>query len=1033
MSKIQIALVGGIAVAGLGLSFILLPGDKELALINLKGGKFGDALASYEMQLQEKGPVMGVVIPLAQIYLHYGDIDKAIAAMELFVTGNPGDIEARKRLGLYYKDAFRREDYVGNLREISRLSSDEASLRELAEIYHADGRHKDRLPILQTLVDHHPSDPGDFLHLAGLEAAHGRLDEANTVLERLEKAFPGAFSPEAAALRVRLLMDTGKPGAALSWARTYVSKGHAPEEAILLAQIFISKGAHDQALALLEGFSSNPHAFPRLFAMIVQIEMARGRLQAALARLRGAFEARRLDGGGRELLIQLALRTGDQATAFAVAQNGNPKELRKSLMVDLATAGLESGNLSMVDQLMAKLGHGAFDEPILQSRLALAKGDEAAALEWAVAAERQPDLALNKRLTLATIYQRLGRDREALTILAALANADETPDWALTELASLYVRTDRATEGYLAFLALRERRRAPVAELGWALLATASGRPEEALNWLNKVGLGRLSGKELTTMYFVAVEFPSAPLILVLAEERYRREPDTLRQLMLAESLVVSGRPGEALTHLRPLVAKDKKDANLVSNYTSALAAALKKGAPVRDELRNVLAGRVAEPELDEARRMELVYGLLDIKAYQDALPWLKAWARRDGGKWFFGYMESLKKAGLKQEAVAFLLDELGRHDLTPKTQEERLTALLDLGGKAAALPHLKRFARDFGKEWGFAYADALTQLGRRADMVAFLTDYARRPGLDAEATREVAFRLLNAGAKQPSERLFRDLAADAAPDSKDVIQYLYLRGPRPGKVTIDWLETRARSANNQAERAAWARHLIYVGEAARAILVIADAPPRAGDKGPLLWVWIEALAVNRDRANLADVVDNELAATAEPQRIRRLGLVALEAGLTKQASAAYDRLLAVEPDDPEALRHAGRLAFLEGRYSAAGNRLQRYLNRKPDSTDYESLYYLAEIRHRNKQRNAARRLYERALRIVEGMPHPDVAMRETKARILHRLDRSREALALMEDFLEEKPGDPGIRAALARLLLESGHYQRARAVLSAS
>ena len=260
--------------------------------------------------------------------------------------------------------------------------------------------------------------------------------------------------------------------------------------------------------------------------------------------------------------------------------------------------------------------------------------------------------------------------------------------------------------------------------------------------------------------------------------------------------------------------------------------AALKKGAPVRDELRDFLAARMAEPELDETRRIELVYGLLAIGAYQEALPWLKAWARRDSETWFFSYLEAAKKAGRVKEAVAFLHDELVRNDLTLKAQDVRLVALLDYGGKAVALPHLKRFASAYGKKWAFAYEDALTQLGRPADLVAFLTDYARRPGLDADEARGVAFRLLDAGAKQPAERLFRDLAANAAPDSKDVVQYLYLRGPRPGKATVEWLETRMRSASDQKERSAWAHHLINAGEAAQGRRA-ADAIADAADHGP--------------------------------------------------------------------------------------------------------------------------------------------------------------------------------------------------------
>ena len=1032
MSKLQIALGFSVAAAGFGLGLLLLPSDGELALINLKGAKYREALASYEARLQEKGPSVGVVMPLAQLYLHYGNIEKAVAAMEQFVTDNPKAIDARQRLGLYYDYSYRREDYLLNLQEINRLRPTEARLRELSELYSAAGRHQDRVAVLEILVERHPHDPKDFFDLALLQATVGQLSKANKTLERLEKAYPDAISPKAAELRVSLLIDTEEPDAALSWGTIYASKRQVPEYAERLALIFAGKGAHDEALALLEGFSPDPNQYPQLFATIVEMEIARGRPEAAMARLREAFASQRLDANGRELLIELALGVGDLATAFAVVRSGDPMELPKELIVDLATAALESGNYSEVDNLLANLGPGPLDAPILQARIALVRGDEAAALEWARAAERQPDLALKKQLALADIYRRLGRDREALRLLTAVAHADGTPDWALTELASLYVRLGRADHGYIAFLALREQLNSRAADLGWALLATASGKPEETLQWLNEVGLRRLSSEELETLFFAAIEFTSAHLALLLATERYQREPDALRQRQLAEALVVSGRPDEALAHLRPLVALNGNDAELESIYLSALTAGLKLGAPVRDELRDFLTVRIAAPELDETWRSQLVYALLDIQAYQETLPWLEDRARRDGETWFFTYIEAAKKSGREEDAIAFLHQELGRHDLSAKVQEERLNALLELGGRTTALPHLKRFAWAFGKEWASAYEDALSQLGRRAELVAFLTEYAGRPGMSAEETRAVAFRLLEAGAKEPAERIFQDLAADDAPDSKDVAQYLYLRGPRPGDATVEWLATRTRSARDPAERAAWAQHLINSGEAARAASAIADAPPLPGAEGPLLWVWLEALSADGDRAGMAEVIRYELAVTTEPTRIRRLGRFAREATLTSSASTAYEKLLAAMPNDLEALRYAGRFDFLEGRYSDAGEHLEQYLDLVAGTPDYESLYYLAEIRRRDEQ-PTARPLYELALRIVESQQVLDAAAQETRAWILHRLHRTGEALTLMESLLKETPGDANLRAAFASILLEAGDYRRARAVLWAS
>ena len=69
---------------------------------------------------------------------------------------------------------------------------------------------------------------------------------------------------------------------------------------------------------------------------------------------------------------------------FRVAQIGDPTELRKELIVELATAGLQSGRFTEVDNLLANLGPGPLDAPVLQASIALLRGDEAAALEASV-------------------------------------------------------------------------------------------------------------------------------------------------------------------------------------------------------------------------------------------------------------------------------------------------------------------------------------------------------------------------------------------------------------------------------------------------------------------------------------------------------------------------------------------------------------------------------------------------------------------------------------------------------------------------
>src|SRR3546814_4361843 len=63
----------------------------------------------------------------------------------------------------------------------------------------------------------------------------------------------------------------------------------------------------------------------------------------------------------------------------------------------------------------------------------------------------------------------------------------------------------------------------------------------------------------------------------------------------------------------------------------------------------------------------------------------------RSRGNWFWAYVEAAKKAKRNDELAAFLKAELARPDLSRKEREDRIYALIDLGGAAAALPYLLR------------------------------------------------------------------------------------------------------------------------------------------------------------------------------------------------------------------------------------------------------------------------------------------------------------------------------------------------------
>ncbi len=67
-----------VAVTGLGATWLLLPSTSETGLMHLKEKRLDTARATFEDLLNKGDYSLDVVMPLVDIYLQYGETDKAI-------------------------------------------------------------------------------------------------------------------------------------------------------------------------------------------------------------------------------------------------------------------------------------------------------------------------------------------------------------------------------------------------------------------------------------------------------------------------------------------------------------------------------------------------------------------------------------------------------------------------------------------------------------------------------------------------------------------------------------------------------------------------------------------------------------------------------------------------------------------------------------------------------------------------------------------------------------------------------------------
>ncbi|MBM3791831.1 MAG: hypothetical protein FJW35_15970 [Acidobacteria bacterium] len=622
---------------------------------------------------------------------------------------------------------------------------------------------------------------------------------------------------------------------------------------------------------------------------------------------------------------------------------------------------------------------------------------------------------------------KLGRNTDALHQLAHVRPGPKTSPVAVRDLAQLYIDLGESERGLPLFEELRRQRSHPLVDEGWALVSASAGVVEPVTAWLQDRRASQAGETLLTDLFFLGENHGAPRLALASAQKLAERSGGRKERLYLARALIATGDPDGALHRLRSLMPGSGAEEEA---YLEALGAAAVKGYLVRDEMKSFLLRKLARAGLQETDREEIVHALIGIGEYLPALAPAADLARRRGGFWFHVYLDAAKKAGRKSELVDFLKAELGRPDLSVESREERLYALFDLSALDAALPFVRRFAETQGGDWVPAYEDTLRRLNRRTELIASWEARARRPDIPENEKRDIAYRALEAGQKQLAESIFMELARTRGPDSPDVLDLLFLWGPRPGADACEWMAERAAAAG-PAERARWMHHLINAGAAQRAVLLGRDSLPQPGADGPLLEAYLEALVAARDTAALEGLLRREIPATVRKTSLQSLARAALSANLVPGARSAYERILALGEHDAESLRQLGAFAFFESNYSGAKHHLSRYF--AAGAGDCESHYYFGEILRRERKPVEAELHYLRALELLERRPGGDAFLRALQAKLLMRLGRRAESLAEIDALVRDNPQDEELRADLAGLLLDEGLAAEAQKLLSRS
>lgn len=985
-----------VLLVGIGASLLLIPHSGELALQKFRDRDYDSARAVYEQRYAAGDRSGTTVMPLTRLSLAQSDVERAIALTEEFVAAEPSSVEARELLNRLYQDAQRPGDYLENLKALAELRHSADLYRDLA--YAAGFRNRMTLKVeaLTRYCTLRPEDVEAPQELAALLAARGDPTGAVDWLLRADDRAKGEIQPDSRELLMSLLIDLDREEEAFDRARRWLGEKPTVADMIGLASQLAAASRPDLALRLIEPQVTGRKPVLALELTYIDLLIAADRREEARTRLSA------LPGPVEDVqfgrLLALEVNAGMLRPALAATKGRDLHLVPDWVLAGLAESALREGDRSFPDRLYRELGDEFLDDyPLLAADIALGRGDPAAAAGWAERGLAGGALTPGDQLAAIRILDRAGRHGAATTAFDRLPLSGGIPDEQLEELAALFIDLDRAPAGLAWFEARRQATPSPAAGQGWARLAAKAGDPAAVADWLAgqpKLPVGLLQDIAGSAAERAANSPPAAALALAASQRAFALEPSPRSRLALANALTATGKPAEALPLLAPLLADGGTEVEVA--YIAALA-----GAGRSEELTRHLTAKLAKGNLSDAEQQAIVTMLLDHKAYRAALPLLRGWAESQGGgrpgeDWLGVYADAAAKANALPDLAALLQS------------------------RAAAAPLAE--AEDA------LYRDTLTKLGRKADLRRYLLARAIDDRLPADKRREPVSALLTLGDKAGAEQALQRLAAGQGPQSEDFRQLAYLWGPRPPAAGLDWIEARAKAASSPAEQAAWYDRLAEYGGGRRVIAGLGGqgvAPAQPALKAP----YIEALAAAGKGKELAQALRTAVPEEAAPDRLRRYARLAEQTGQRAAAAQVWTALLTRKPDDADALRQLGMLAYDENRLADAERLLRRYVATGPD--DYEAYYFLGEALTALKRPTAAVPFYRTALSQLRHRAGRGDAAVQTEANLLNRLGKVDDAVALFEGLRKRRPADRQLRADYASMLIENGRLPEARRVLA--
>lgn len=585
-----------LVVGAIATSIILIPGPRERANQDFKAGHVAAAISQLKELVAAGDHSVWTLTTLAQAHEEFGDVEGAIAALELLLTKRPKNVVVLQMLDALYKGVGNSEQRIRILERLQVLSPSYERQQLIVRLWGELDRRNDQLEAVRVLLDVFRGGRDDYLLLARLEASAGQPAAAARTLQKLsakEKVDARVISWE-----LSLWVAAGQVQHAVERGRSWLEQTGRLQAAEQLAAVFASQSLHEPTVAMLRPFAG-PTAPPEFIAILAGAEYDSGDIAAAVSRL-DQFEAAYGASPKRDLKLlnlRLALRVDRARRALAVVDDLGIESLPLDLLSDLAEAALRIHRVDVLDRIRHEAADTfALFDPLLLAQIYFAVGDVSIArhLLDRLANESLGDPV--RMVATARLQLRMGRRDQALASLrsvtgagsgrsldgrtiraarpAAVASSVEAfpaaqmraavesvppvavPPYLLREIAWLYIKAGAVHEGRLALERFRRWQPSLEADYAWAITAIRSSRQREVESWLRSTG-ARLGPERLKELAYVASGAGAHALAADAARLLvYGRGTDADR-LLLAETRIAAGRPWSPvpLRQLKPAAA----------------------------------------------------------------------------------------------------------------------------------------------------------------------------------------------------------------------------------------------------------------------------------------------------------------------------------------------------------------------------------------------------------------------------------------------------------------------------------------------